>query len=99
MLGWQKSAVEVETTQVMDIQGEEEGEGGASLVGTEPSSAPYPVPVKLVEAIRSLIRVREGEEIRPAEVVSTGRRLRLFTPEDVTKLVMDYEESMTRLAA
>ena len=99
MLGWQKSAVEVETTQVMDIQGEEEGEGGASLVGTETSPAPHPVCVKLVEAIRSLIRVPEGEEIRPVEVVSTGRRLRLFTPEDVTRLVMDFEESMGRLAA
>lgn len=55
--------------------------------------------VELVEVIRSLIRVPEGEEIRPAEVVSTGRRLRLFTPDDVTRFVVDYDESMTRIAA
>ena len=99
MLGWQKSAVGVETTQVMDIHEEKEGVVEASLVGTKPSPSASPVSVKLVEAVRSLIRVPEGQEIRPAEVVSTGRRLRLFTPEDVTRLVMDYEESMTRLAA
>ena len=99
MLGWRKSAVEVEATQVMAIQWEEEGEGRASLVGTKPSPVPSQVFVEPVEVIRSLIRVPEGEEIRPAEVVSTGRRLRLFTPDDVTRFVVDYDESMTRIAA
>ena len=99
MLGWEKSAAEVESTQVMEIEGEEEGEGKTSLVGTETSPAPHPICVKLVETIRSLIRVPAGDEIRPIEVMNDGKCLRLFTPEDVTRLVVDYEESMTRLAA
>ena len=99
MLGWEKVEVKAEVIPVPVVQGQEEGEGEASLVGTETSPTPHPICVKLIEIIRSLIRAPEGEEIRPVEVLSTGRRLRLFTPEDVSRLVMDFEESMERLAA
>ena len=61
MLGWQKVEVQVETTQVMDIQGEEEGEGEASLVGTETS----PIPIS---------RLREAHRGHPVAHPSPGRR-------------------------
>jgi hypothetical protein len=99
MLDWEKSVVEVVTTQDMDIQGEKEEEGEASLVGTRPFLTPPPVFKNHIQIIRSLSKVPEGEEIRPIEVLSIGRQLRLFTPEAVTGLVMNFEDSMERLAA
>jgi hypothetical protein len=70
------------------------------LVGTRLSSPLHPTSDTLIGTVRSLIRVPEGDEIRPIDVPTTGRgQLRLFTPEAVTRMVLSFEESMERLAA
>ena len=62
MLDWAKFQVKADVISVRDVHEEREEGGEASLVGTKPSPVPSPFCVKLVEAIRSLIRVPEGEE-------------------------------------
>jgi hypothetical protein len=99
MLDWEKSEAKAGAMSVDEVHEEKKGEGRASLVGTKTSLTPPPVFGDLIEIIRSLSKLPEGEEIRPIEVISIGRQLRLFTPEDVTRLAMDFEESIKRLAA
>ncbi len=99
MLDWEKSEAKAGAMYLDEVHEEKEGKGRASLVGTKTSLTPPPVFVDLIEIIRSLSKVAEGEEIRPIEAMSIGNQLRLFTPEAVTRLVMDYELSMGRLAA
>ncbi|MDB5350126.1 MAG: hypothetical protein JWN86_1373 [Planctomycetota bacterium] len=103
MLAWEKGVEVVGATQGEDVRDERregEGEEEASLVGTHASDPSSPVCMKLNEVIRSLTRVAEGEEIRPIEQVEGGRKtLRLPSPEQLTLMVLDYEDSMERLAA
>ena len=75
-------------------------EGEAPLVGTPPSILPFPVPLKLIEVIKSLNRVPEDQEIRPIEQVLNRKwKFGSPTPEEITLLVLSFEESMERLAA
>ena len=103
MLAWEKSVENVGAMQVegeQDERGEGEGEERTSLIGTQPSNPSRPAFMTLNEVIRSLTRVAEGEEIRPIEQIADGRRaLRFPTPEQLTLLVLNYEDSMERLAA
>ena len=103
MLAWEKS---VELLVAMQAQGEqdesreEEGDEKTSLVGTRPSNFSPPGYMRLNEVIRSLTRVAGGEEIRPIEQVGDRRRtFRFPTPEQLTLLVLNFEDSMERLAA
>ena len=103
MLAWEKSVEVGGVTQVEDEQDERregEGEEETSLVGTQPSNPSPPAFMTLNEVIRSLTRVAEGEEIRPIEQIEDGRRALSFpTPEQLTLLVLSYEDSIERLAA
>ena len=103
MLAWEKSVEVGGVTQVEDEQDERregEGEEETSLVGTQPSNPSPPAFMTLNEVIRSLTRVAEGEEIRPIEQIEDGRRALSFpTPEQLTLLVLSYEDSIGRLAA
>lgn len=107
MLDWERGEVLADEAQDRDRVDEAQGEvvqggrgGEAPLVGTGSSSCPPPPFDTLAETIRSLSRLPDGEEIRPMEAVPAGRdHPRLYTPEEVTRLVMSFEESMEQLAA
>jgi hypothetical protein len=100
MLDWEKWEGEGREVQVVDNQDKREGEGEAPFVGTKPSTPPPPACIKLIEMIRSLNWVPEDEKTRPIEVVSAAQsHPRSYTPEEVTRMVLSFEESMERLAA
>ncbi len=98
MLDWEEVEVGADEAQGGVVQG---GRGGeAPLVGTGSSSSPSPACDTLAETIRSLSRLPDGEEIRPMEAVSARQaHPRLYTPEEITRLVLSFEESIEQLAA
>jgi hypothetical protein len=99
MLDWESCNLAGIATKEQSKQ--EKGEDGeAPLVGAEASSSSSSVCETLSKFIQSLEVVLEGEEIRPIEVeMLEGRSLRLFSPEDITVLVVNFEDSMGRIAA
>jgi hypothetical protein len=100
MLDWEKWEEEGRDVQSCVDRDKREGEGEAPLVGTKPSSPPSSVCTPLVETIKSLIWVPDEEKIRPIEHVADGKwSFGSPTPEEVTRFVLSFEESMERLAA
>jgi hypothetical protein len=72
------------------ILGMEKGE--APLVGTDIIPY-YSLPTSDLMAIQSLARTPESEAIRPVEEGSAGS-YRMPTPEELTRIVLDYERLM-----
>ena len=83
-----------------DVRGEEREEERTSLVGTQGFQPLSPASNSLIQVIKSLTRVKDAEEIRPTEQYPNAKWTRgAPTPEEVTLLVLSYDDYMDQIAA